>query len=169
METEMKAITCCFTGHRQISPEIMPTLATELESVLLQLIGDGFRFFCAGGALGFDTLAAETVLHLKMQYPQIRLILVLPCHEQTRGWKPEDVRRYEAIRKKADKVIYTAEHYTRGCMHLRNRYLVDHSAVCVAYCTRTTGGSAYTMAYARRQGAPVIRLGTEQMETASRK
>ena len=91
METEMKAITCCFTGHRQISPEIMPTLATELESVLLRLIGDGFRFFCAGGALGFDTLAAETVLHLKMQYPQIRLILVLPCHEQTRGWKPEDV------------------------------------------------------------------------------
>lgn len=102
METEMKAITCCFTGHRQISPEIMPTLATELESVLLRLIGDGFRFFCAGGALGFDTLAAETVLHLKMQYPRIRLILVLPCHEQTRGWKPEDVRRYEAIRQKAD-------------------------------------------------------------------
>ena len=169
METEMKAITCCFTGHRQISPEIMPTLATELESVLLRLIGDGFRFFCAGGALGFDTLAAETVLHLKMQYPQIRLILVLPCHEQTRGWKPENVQRYEAIRQKADKVIYTAEHYTRGCMHLRNRYLVDHSAVCVAHCTRTTGGSAYTMAYAHRQGIPVIRLGTDQTETASRK
>lgn len=161
METEKKAITCCFTGHRQISPEIMTTLATELKSVLLQLIGDGFRFFCAGGALGFDTLAAETVLHLKMQYPKIRLILVLPCYEQTRGWKSEDVRRYEAIRQKADKVIYTAEHYTRGCMHLRNRYLVDYSAVCVAYCMRPTGGSAYTMAYARRQGVPVIRLGME--------
>ena len=161
METEKKAITCCFTGHRQISPEIMTTLATELKSVLLQLIGDGFRFFCAGGALGFDTLAAETVLHLKMQYPKIRLILVLPCYEQTRGWKSEDVRRYEAIRQKADKVIYTAEHYTRGCMHLRNRYLVDYSAVCVAYCMRPTGGSAYTMAYARRQGIPVIQLGME--------
>ena len=161
METEKKAITCCFTGHRQISPEIMTTLATELKSVLLQLIGDGFRFFCAGGALGFDTLAAETVLHLKMQYPKIRLILVLPCYEQTRGWKSEDVRRYEAIRQKADKVIYIAEHYTRGCMHLRNRYLVDYSAVCVAYCMRPTGGSAYTMAYARRQGVPVIRLGME--------
>ena len=161
METEKKAITCCFTGHRQISPEIMTTLATELKSVLLQLIGDGFRFFCAGGALGFDTLAAETVLHLKMQYPKIRLILVLPCYEQTRGWKSEDVRRYEAIRQKADKVIYSAEHYTRGCMHLRNRYLVDYSAVCVAYCMRPTGGSAYTMAYARRQGVPVIRLGME--------
>ena len=150
--------TCCFTGHRQISPEIMPTLATELESVLLRLIGDGFRFFCAGGALGFDTLAAETVLHLKMQYPQIRLILILPCHEQTRSWKPEDVRRYEAIRQKADKVIYTAEHYTRGCMHRRNCYMVEHSTICVAYCTRSTGGSAYTLKYARKKKLCIILL-----------
>ena len=158
METEMKAITCCFTGHRQISPEIMPTLATELESVLLRLIGDGFRFFCAGGALGFDTLAAETVLQLRDQFPQIRLILAIPCREQARGWSAASINRYEHILHRANEVIYTSEHYTRGCMQRRNRFMVDHSAVCVAYCTRSTGGSAYTLQYARKSGLHILLL-----------
>ena len=42
-------------------------------------------FYGAGGALGFDTLAAQTVLDMKKEYPQLRLILVLPCEDQTRG------------------------------------------------------------------------------------
>ena len=52
--------------------------------------------FCgAGGALGFDTLAAQTVLEMKKEYPQLRLILVLPCENQTRGWHSEDIAVYE--------------------------------------------------------------------------
>ena len=74
----MKEKTCCFTGHRTIPPAILPKLSAELESTLLLLIQRGFRYFGAGGALGFDTLCAETVLRLKAQFPHIRLILVLP-------------------------------------------------------------------------------------------
>lgn len=73
--------TCCFTGHRDIPPEILPALAAKVEAEVLELIADGIRYFYAGGALGFDTLAAETVLRLRDQFPQIRLILALPCHE----------------------------------------------------------------------------------------
>ena len=60
-------------------------------------------YFGAGGALGFDTIAAFTVLKLKESYPDIRLILVLPCLAQTRGWSREDVEKYEDIKSKADK------------------------------------------------------------------
>ena len=42
--------------------------------------------------MGFDTLAAKTVLDLKKDYPDIKLILVLPCLNQTRGWKDADVK-----------------------------------------------------------------------------
>lgn len=117
------------------------------------------RYFGAGGALGFDTLAAETVLRLKGEYPDVRLILVLPCRDQTRGWKETDVRRYRDIASRADKVVYTAEHYSPGCMHRRNRHLVENSSVCVAWCTRETGGSAYTAAYARQRGLRLVMLG----------
>ena len=150
--------TCCFTGHRDIPPEILPTLAAKLEAIVLELIADDIRYFYAGGALGFDTLAAETVLRLRDQFPQIRLILALPCHEQTRGWSTASVERYESILRRANEVIYTSEHYTRGCMQRRNRFMVDHSAVCVAYCTHATGGSAYTLQYARKSGLRILLL-----------
>ena len=57
------------------------------------------------------------------------------------------------------KVRYTSVEYTRGCMHKRNRHLVDHSGVCVAYLTESRGGTAYTVDYARKNGVPVINLG----------
>ncbi|WP_125114911.1 SLOG family protein [Agathobaculum sp. Marseille-P7918] len=149
---------CCFTGHRDIPPEILPTLAAKLEAIVLELIADGIRYFYAGGALGFDTLAAETVLQLRDQFPQIRLILAIPCREQTRGWSTTSINRYGHILHRANEVIYTSEHYTRGCMQRRNRFMVDHSAVCVAYCTRSTGGSAYTPQYARKFGLRILLL-----------
>ena len=155
----MKEDACCFTGHRNIPPEILPALAAKLEAVVLELIANGIRYFYAGGALGFDTLAAETVLQLRDQFPQIQLILALPCREQTHGWSAASVERYESILLRANEVIYTSEHYTRGCMQRRNRFMVDHSAVCVAYCTRATAGSAYTLQYARKAGLRILLLG----------
>ena len=151
--------TCCFPGHRKIPEEEREQLARRLEATVEELIRAGVRYFGAGGALGFDTLAAQTILKLRTQYSQVKLILVLPCETQTRGWPEEDVRIYEEIKKAADKVRYTSVEYTRGCMHKRNRHLVDHSGVCVAYLTESRGGTAYTVDYARKNGVPVINLG----------
>ena len=36
--------------------------------------------------------------------------------------------------------------------------MVDSSAVCIAYCTRKTGGTAYTVRYALKKGLQVINL-----------
>ena len=159
MKENFKEKTCCFTGHRVIPTRALPRLVEELKQTLRRLIGEGVRYFGVGGALGFDPLAAETVLRLKGEYPSVRLILVLPCRDQTRGWKAADARRYRDILSRADKVVYTAERYSPGCMHRRNRHLVENSSVCVAYCTRETGGSAYTAEYARQRGLRLVLLG----------
>lgn len=155
----MKNQTVCFTGHRKIPPEQVDALTRQLKSTLIQLISDGYRYFGAGGALGYDTLAAQTVLELKTQYPDVKLILVLPCLSQTRGWSARDIEIYEDIKNKADKVVYTSQEYTKGCMHKRNRHLVDNSSVCVCYLTESTGGTAYTVDYARKNQLTVINLG----------
>ena len=155
----MRNHTVCFTGHRKIPPEQARTLARQLKSTLIQLINDGYLQFGAGGALGYDTLAAQTVLELKTQYPDVKLILVLPCLSQTRGWSARDIEIYEDIKNKADKVVYTSQEYTRGCMHKRNRHLVDNSSVCVCYLTESTGGTAYTVDYAHKNNLTVINLG----------
>ena len=150
--------TCCFTGHRLISDEGKKNLGRLLEETVCDLIGEGICYFETGGALGFDTLSAETVLRMRARFPHIRLILVLPCRDQTKGWRDADVNRYHRIMIQADHVIYTAERYTPGCMPRRNRRLVEDSSVCVAYCVRASGGSAYTVGYARRRGLKLIFL-----------
>ena len=155
----MKNHTVCFTGHRKIPPGQADTLARQLRSTLMRLIEDGYIYFGAGGALGFDTLAAKAVLDLRAEHPQIKLILVLPCLSQTRGWSARDIEIYDDIKSKADKVVYTSQEYTRGCMHKRNRHLVDNSSVCICYLTESTGGTAYTVDYAKTKNLTVINLG----------
>lgn len=117
-----------------------------------------YLYFGAGGALGFDTIAAFAVLKLKERYPDIRLILVLPCFSQTRGWSQEDIEIYDDIKQKADKVVYTSQEYTRGCMHKRNRHLVDNSSACISYLTENKGGTFYTVNYAKSKGVEVINI-----------
>ena len=101
--------TCCFTGHRELPVWGQKQLAAKLEATITGLIDRGIIFYGAGGARGFDTLAAQTVLKLKPNYPGIKLILVLPCLTQTRRWRPEDIAEYERIKAQADKVVYTAQ------------------------------------------------------------
>ena len=150
--------TACFTGHRELPTENLPEISKRLEDTLLTLIEQGYCYFGAGGALGFDTLAAQTVLRLRERYPQIRPILVLPCLNQTRGWQQADVDIYEELKRRADKVTYTSESYFRGCMQKRNRHLVDNSSGCICYLTKPTGGTAYTVDYARRRGLRIINI-----------
>lgn len=108
------------------------------------------------GALGFDTLAAQMVLDFQKQYPQIRLILVLPCTDQTSKWSPENQKRVQSILRRADKIVVLAKQYEPGCMQRRNRYLVDHSGVCVCYLTKNAGGTFYTVQYAKKNGLTVL-------------
>ena len=87
----MKTQTCCFTGHRKIPPEQYDCIAERLRAEIITLIQNGITFFGAGGALGFDTLAALTVLSLQKEHPRIRLILVLPCPTQAHSWAAKDI------------------------------------------------------------------------------
>lgn len=154
----MKEKTVCFTGHREIPFLKAGAIKNMLKKTIEDLIERGYCYFGAGGALGFDTLAAQTVLELKSKYPQIRLILVLPCLSQADRWSDRDKAVYEDIKNRADKVVYTAQEYFKGCMHKRNRHLVDNSSVCICYLTRKTGGTAYTVDYADKNGLQVINI-----------
>ena len=148
---DLKKHTCCFTGHRVIPSGEKETIRYSLKSAIEKAIQNGYRFFGTGGALGFDTLAAQTVLTLKQQYPHIRLILVLPCVDQANGWRQADIEEYERIKALADKVVYTSREYRTGCMQKRNRHLVDNSSLCICYLTRLSGGTAYTVRYAENK------------------
>lgn len=163
---------CCFTGHRKLSKAVLNALPEILDRRVNGLYSEGIHTFYAGGALGFDTLAAEAVIRFREKRPGVRLILALPCKNQTRRWKPEALERYEAILNAANKAIFVSEEYDYACMRRRNEYMVNRSSVCVCYLTQKKGGTAYTVSYAAKKGLRIINLAatwpekmTAEMET----
>jgi len=154
----MKEKTCCFTGHRKIPSDRYELVAKRLKDEVEELIKQGYTYFGAGGALGFDTLAAQTVLELKIKYPYIKLVLVLPCRDQTRGCAKADIEVYEQVKSGCDKFVYTSERYDSGCMFRRNRHLVDNISACICYLPESKGGTAYTVDYAKKAGIRVINI-----------
>ncbi|MEG1723770.1 MAG: SLOG family protein [Anaerovoracaceae bacterium] len=150
--SDLQAKTACFTGHRNISTTNINTIHENLVRHIENLIKQGYLYFGAGGALGFDTLAEQTILTLKKQYPLIKLILVLPCYNHTKLWKQHDVDVFNLIYNQADKVVFTGQEYTENCMLNRNRHLVDGSSACIYYLCKNNGGTAYTVNYAKNKG-----------------
>ena len=151
----------CFTGHRTLPEgEELERVIGAVNSVIAAAYSHGYRIFITGGAVGFDTLAACRVIAAKKRLPDIKLRLALPCRNQTEKWvRTEDIALYQRIMGYADRIDYITDFYTSTCMFERNRFMVDRSALCVAYCTKPRGGSAYTVNYAKKEGLGVINVG----------
>lgn len=149
----------CFTGHRDLTDletmRIKKSLRGELEILIRQI---GIRQFYTGGARGFDTLAALAVLEKRKIYPEIRLSVVIPHIGQEKYWREKEQTIYRRILRAADETIYLSEQYCKGCMQKRNRFLVDHADYCIAYLKKETGGTAFTVQYARARNKPVMNL-----------
>ena len=135
---------CAFTGHRELGEDFS---ARKLKKQIKQLMEGGVTTFLNGVAVGFDLLAAEYVLELKKKFPNVKLIACVPCYGQEKKYSTEDKARYIKIIKNADEVVALAEHYFRGCMQNRDRYMVDNAELLICYCRKTTGGTAYTVRY----------------------
>ncbi len=121
----------------------------------------GLTDFYAGGAIGWDTLAAQTVLRIKERYPHVRLHLVLPCSnaEQTAKWSEEQKAEFYRILSLADDVEYTSEHLDKDCMKRRNARLVELATdYCICYWneSRQRTGTGQTVRMAETKGLQII-------------
>ena len=150
--------TCAFTGHRLLERRQISQISYLLRCSVVEQIQAGVCCFASGGALGFDTLAALTVLDLSEEFPHVKLMLVLPCENQDRWWPIFDRERYKRIKERANEVVVLHKTYINGCMQERNRYLVDHASRVISYLNRSKGGTYYTVQYAKKANVPVYNI-----------
>ena len=136
--------SCVFTGHRDLGEDFSPrALKKEIKNAILQ----GVEVFYNGMAMGFDLAAAEAVLSLRKKYPNIKLIACVPCYGQEKNFSEKDKKRYVNILKKADETVILSEYYYKGCMHVRDKYMVDLADMMICYCKKERGGAASTLGY----------------------
>ena len=96
--------------------EVWSATKAEVEALILQ----GYKYFAAGGARGFDTIAAKVVVELKQAYPDIHLVLVLPFQNQylqEKTWSDEEISDYQELQRQASTVVVLSEGYCRGIYH----------------------------------------------------
>lgn len=157
----MKNISCCYTGHRDIPREEASAVYKKITEKTGELISEGVRCFYVGGAVGFDMLALEALCELKRVCPDISIRVIVPCENHTAKWGENMKEKFSALIKQADEVKCLSPFYFNGCMQVRNRYMADRSAYCIAYLKRMNGGSAYTVSYALSKGITVINIAEE--------
>lgn len=157
--------TAFFTGHRALPHGECAKIVAEIKRCVSYLYSLGVRSFHAGGALGFDTLAATAVLDLRRYHPGMTLDLDLPYRNQDFGWREQNKKMYEFILERADSVKYaydgevTSKKKSSEYLLQRNRTMADGSAYCIAYYNGSErGGTAYTVKYAQKSGCEVINI-----------
>ena len=109
-------------------------------------------------ALGIDTMFAEIILNLKQSNADLFLECALPCIDQYSKWNKNEIKNYNLILSLADKVTYVSnKQYFRGCMHKRNKYMVD-SATRVICVYSESKGTLFTLMYAQKKEKEILLL-----------
>ena len=148
----MKGTSCALTGHRDLPASFdRRILFDELE----WLVKKGYDTFFCGMARGFDLLALQSLVELKESYP-LYLEACVPFKGQERSYSKEERLLYAELLKQCDRVTVLFDSYKNGCFLVRDRYMVDCSDILFAYCTRSDGGTAYTVRYANSFGKEVV-------------
>ena len=152
----MKNKICCFTGHRNLPADC--DIEAQVTRQIYSLIHRGVDTFICGGARGFDLLCARILADMKEEGEDIKIIHAIPCPGQSNSYTQYEKDIYNYVLGMSDKTVLVSDHYFSGCMHKRNRFMVDNSAYIISYCIKNSGGSFYTREYARKQGLEVIEI-----------
>ena len=149
---------CSFTGHRQIENAYIIKLEEMLSRAIDYVYSEGCRTFFCGGALGFDTMAAKAVISKRILHRDMRLVIVIPCKNQSESWSERAKLTYDYILSSADEVIYVADGYTADCMRKRNLMLAESCDVMIAFASKYRSGAGQTVRMAQNMNKTVYNL-----------
>ena len=135
-----------FCGHRSIYYQDREVIKKRLFEELENLIKQGATEFLLGGYGSFDILCAHIVDALKLKYPHIKSILVIPYLNREYDTRLYDCTEYPPIEKTPLKFAISR----------RNEYMVNKADVVISYVDHSWGGAATTLDYARRKKKHII-------------
>lgn len=158
---------CCFTGYRPskfpFNLDMSDKEYREFDNALIEeisnLINTDCRVFYSGMAMGFDIIAAETVILLKKAYKfPIKLIAVIPFEEQKKTFTSHWQERYYKVLESCDESVILSKEYFKGCYQKRNEYMINNSDYVLTWFDGKSGGTRNTLKYAEKKGRFVLNI-----------
>ena len=146
-----KKYTCSVTGHREVDSLLKKS---DLKRVFIDIIDSGYDTFLVGMAVGFDMMCFSVLEELKSDY-NFRIIACIPCENQDAKYSFQQKKLYRKFVEEADEKVVLNKQYTPYCMFERNRFLIDNSSLVVGYIRKNTGGTKYTLDYAKKKGVEI--------------
>lgn len=154
MKASLEERTACFTGHREINPDMLEHVTQELRREIEEAIADGYTNFVSGFAEGVDQLAAAIVLELKAEHPGIHLEAMIPYPGRLDKLYKDQAAT--ALLHGCSGIGVSSEKYTRDCHMIRNRRMLSMSSrVIGVYDGRDKGGTVQTLRFAHAQGKEI--------------
>lgn len=157
--------TCCITGP---FPENLPYGYDENDQNCIkfksairaaiedQIHGNHISRFITTVNIGVEMLAAEEVLRIKKNTPQVMLTSVLPFEGQANEW-PEPLRdRYFSIHKQSDDVHSVQLRFDDTCAYNTRDYLTDRADVLLAFWDGKPGEIESIVQLAKQKAKQVI-------------
>ena len=149
-----KAKAVAVTGHRRLYDDYNKKDVIQTFSSLIEI---GYDTFLVGMAVGFDTECFHVLEELRKEF-SIKIIECIPCRCQDETFIVSQKREYRRMIEVADEKIVLQEEYDKKCMLKRNMFMVDNCSTLVAYMRKESGGTAFTVNYARKKNVYVLNI-----------
>lgn len=140
------------TGHR---PPLVGgyEIPNPIYEKVYRALQEKFHELCphkiiSGMALGSDQYAAWAAMELNIPF-----IAAVPCDGQDSKWPEESRLKFKTLLDAAAEIVVVSPGpYSPEKMHVRDRWIVDHSdALCAVWTGIKQGGTFGTIRYAEKQ------------------
>ena len=128
---------------------------------ITRLYREGCHTFITGMCVGVDLWAAEEVLALRRDHPEVELVAAIPFEGQEAAWPQAARRQYQRVREACQRVeVLSGAAGDKKAYLQRNRWMVDCAdtvlAVYDAAVAEFRSGTAATVRYARHRQRRIV-------------
>ena len=142
---------CCAFGHREVFENISKAVSSAVRTAAEQ----GCEIFYTSAMGKFDEMFSSEVRALKKDYPNIKLICVMPY--MTNEINTQGDYLYTLY----DDILIPTEladvHY-KAAITKRNQWIIQRSDLVIVYTKRNYGGAYNAKRYAERMNKEIITI-----------
>jgi uncharacterized phage-like protein YoqJ len=113
-----------------------------LENRIRALLDEGLEWIILSGQLGVETWAAEVVLDLKPEFPELKYAVLTPFLEQEKNWNEAKQEKYQRILASADfhRSLTTKPYEAPWQFIEKNKFFLRNSdGILIVYDEETDG------------------------------